>query len=84
MKLELMTDIKEFERLEKGDLILVKWSDNWVKHNQGAKKVMLYNIYENKNSHKEIICQKRYNHYFNYMRYVDGVSVAEEVYSVVD
>lgn len=74
---------EDFEFLTKGDKVLVEWSDEWLSHNANAQKVMLYSIYENKSSDKEIICQLKGNHYFNYERYLNGNSVAVDVYKIV-
>lgn len=84
MKFILLDKKEQFEELKKGDFITVKWCDNYVKHVPGCKKIMSYNIYENKEKQKEIICQKRNNHYFNYERYLEGLSGALEVYKVID
>jgi len=80
-----LTELEQFEALEKGQQILVKWSDYYVKHTQGCStNIKLYKIYENKERDREIICQKRYNHYFNYGMFVEGRSVAQEVCLIVN
>lgn len=84
MRFEYMHDIEQFKELEKGDLILVKWSNNYVKHTPGSKKIMLYNVYENIADKSEIICQLKNNHYFNYGKYLMNCSCALEVYKVID
>lgn len=86
MEIKLIKDICEFEKLKKGDLILVKWSDNFTRHTPGAKEIMLYDIYENKtnNNYTEIICQKKNNHYFNYKNHLEGISSALEVYKIIN
>lgn len=84
MKLEFMNTEEQFKNLKKDELILVKWTDNWVKHMPKAKNVMFYNIYQNKSEQKEIICKRKNNHYFNYDRYLQGLSSALEVYKVID
>lgn len=83
MKFILLDKKEQFEELKKGDFIIVKWWDYTVKHVPGCKKIMSYNIYENKANQKEIICQKRNNHYFNYENYLEGTSGALEVYKVI-
>lgn len=83
MKIELINTKEEFEKLEKGELILVKWDDYFVKHTPKTINIMLYAIYENKASHEEIICQRKDNHYFNYDRHLQGLSSALEVYKVI-
>ena len=84
MKLELINTIEQFEQIKKGDLILVKWSDYIVRHTPYAKNIMLYNVYENKANQNEIICQIKGNHYFNYERFLKGLSWVLEVYKVVE
>lgn len=83
MNIKRLETTEDFESLKKGDKILVEWSDYWLSHATNAKKVMLYNIYQNKTSDKEIICQLKGNHYFNYEKYLNGDSVALDVYKVV-
>lgn len=73
---------EQFMNLKGGDQIVVKWSDHWVDHTPKAKKVMTYNIYQNKGQCDEIICQKKDNHYFNYLMHLEGRSAAEEVYLI--
>ena len=84
MKIELLNTIEQFKEIKKGDSILVEWSDYYVRHTPKAKKIMFYSIYLNKDSHSEIICQIKENHYFNYEMYLEGASVAREVYKVTD
>lgn len=84
MKFAKLTTPEQFINLKKGDLIIVKWSDYTVKHTKGIKKIQSYNIALNKTegSYTEIICQTRNNHYFNWDRYLKGLSGAEEVYLI--
>lgn len=80
MNIELLESLDQFKELKKGDEILVRWSDYYVKYTRGAKHIMVYKIpviLEN-----EIICQKKYNHYFNYKLYLEKKSVALEVYKI--
>lgn len=84
MKIELLSTKEQFKNLKKGELILVKWSDNWVRHHPRTKSVMFYNIYDNKLNQEEIICQRKDNHYFNYDNYLQGVSSALEVYKIIE
>ena len=84
MKIELLDSKEQFKNLKKGELILVKWSDNWVRHTPRSKNVMFYNVYDNKHDQEEIICQRKDNHYFNYDRYLQGLSGALEVYRVIE
>ena len=84
MEFELLKTVEQFEELKKGELIIVKWSDNWVRHTPKSKHLTAYNIYENKTigNNTEIICQKKGNHYFNYMIYLNGEGSAVEVYKI--
>lgn len=84
MKLELMNTIVQFEQLQIGDLILVKWKNSWVKQTPKAKSIMFYNIYDNRLETKEIICQKKDYHFFSYEMYLKGESGAKEVYKVIE
>lgn len=84
MKFELISTVEHFTQLNKGDSILVKWSDSFVKHTPKTKNIMFYSIYENKANDHEIICQKKDNHFFNYNRYLQGVSNVLEVYKVTE
>jgi len=76
--------LEQFEALEKGQQILVKWSDYWAKHTPGGNKIKFYKIYENKAKDSEIICQKRNNHYFNYKMFLEGASTAQEVILIIE
>ncbi|SCI10075.1 Uncharacterised protein [uncultured Clostridium sp.] len=80
MDFELLESIEQFKHLKKGDMILVRWSDYYIKHTKGIKPIMLYDIA--KILGNEVICQSRNNHYFNYEMYVKRNSVALEVYKV--
>ena len=60
MNIELLDSIGQFEGLKKGDKLLVRWSDYYIKHTKGVKSVMLYTIDSIIND--EIICQRKYNH----------------------
>ena len=84
MKIELINTVEQFKQIQKSDLILVKWSNYYVKHTPKSKNVMFYNIYENKENQNEIICQRKDNHFFNYIRYLEGLSNALAVYKVID
>lgn len=82
MEFQLLGDISDFEDLKKGDKIIVRWSEYIASHTKGMKEIMMYDVFENKEKDKEIICQYKNNHYFNYELYVDGESNALEVYKV--
>lgn len=81
MDFELLDSIEQFKQLKKGDMILVRWSDYFVKHTKSAKPIMLYSI-DKIHLDNEIICQRKDNHYFNYSMYLRNNSVALEVYKV--
>lgn len=78
MDFELLENIEQFKHLKKGDMILVRWSDYYIKHTKGIKPIMLYEI--PKILGNEVICQSRNNHYFNFKLYLEKKSVALEVY----
>ncbi|WP_317412775.1 hypothetical protein [Clostridium baratii] len=80
MDIELLDNIEQFKQLKKGDMILVRWSDYYIKHTKCIKPIMFYEI--QKILGNEIICQSRNNHYFNYGMYLKRNSVALEVYKV--
>lgn len=88
MKLKLADKLEDFTSLKKDDIVIVKWTDFYVKHHEGSKKVQSYNIYENKTRCNEIICKLKGNHYFNYMMYLGldtvgiNTSQAMEVYII--
>lgn len=75
--------LSDFEYLEPGDIIIVKWTDYTIKHQQNIEKVKSYKILEHKKAQHEIICQLPENHYFNYMQFCLGRSGADEVYKVL-
>lgn len=81
MRFELLNNKEQFKELKKGDMIIVKWKEYYTRRTQGVKEIMFYKIakiYEN-----EIICQKKYNHYFIYDNYLKKESNALEVYKVL-
>lgn len=80
MGIKLLDNIEQFKQLKKGDMILVRWSDYYIKHNKNIKPIMLYEIPMILGN--EVICQKKNNHYFNYNMYLEKNSVALEVYKV--
>lgn len=84
MKFILLNNEKQFKKLKKGDLIIVKWNDYWISHMPKSKSIMMYRVIENKESDKEIICTKKDNHYFNYKKYLEKTSVALEVFKIID
>ncbi|QLY77818.1 hypothetical protein [Clostridium intestinale] len=84
LRFDLLITKEDFKKLKKGDLLLVKWTDNWVKHHPKTSNLMYYHIHENRERCEEVICQIKDNHYFNYDRYLHGFSSAEEVYLIYD
>lgn len=86
MQFKLMENVEEFEALKKGDMLLVKWSEQFLKHNQKAKQIALYNIAEVRTYDHEVICERKRNHYFNYNMYLrkEEPRYALEIYKVID
>lgn len=84
MKFIKLTNVVQFENLTEGDYILVRWSNYSCKHHEDMKKIMCYPIAEVRIDQSEIICRVKGNHYFNYDRYLKGLSGAEEVLLVVE
>ena len=73
--------IKDFEALQKGDLIIVKWDKYAIKH-MVKNEIEAYNIHEVKLRLQEIICRLKGNIYFNYSMFTHKTSHAIEVYKV--
>lgn len=84
LHLSLLDEQMDFEELNKGDLLVVKWSDYYVRHTIGAKKIMTYNVVDIKTSAPEIILRTKNNHFFNWLMYLENRSNAEEVYAIYD
>ena len=86
MRFKLMESVEDFEKLKKGDTLLVKWSEQFLKYNPKAKKIALYNIAEVRTYDHEIICERKRNHYFNYNIYLakSEYAYALEIYKVID
>lgn len=82
VEFKLLKTIQDFNNLNKGDLILVKWDRFTVKHTRNCDEIMYYKIHEVKRNQGEVICKLKNNHYFNYDRYLQGLSGAEEVYLI--
>lgn len=80
MKVKLLKYKEDFEEIEIGDLILVHWKEYYTRRTEEIEKVMFYKIA--KIQENEIICNKKYNHFFNYDLYLDKKSNALEVYKV--
>lgn len=80
MDIKLLDKIEQFKQLKRGDMILVMWSDYYIKHTKGIKPIMIYEI--QKILDNEVICQSKNNHYFNFILYLEKKSVALEVYKI--
>ncbi|CEK34361.1 hypothetical protein UMC2_35721 [[Clostridium] sordellii] len=80
MDIKLLDKIEQFRQLKKGDMILVRWSDYYIKHTKGIKPIMIYDI--QKIVGNEVICQSKNNHYFNYKLYLEKKSAALEIYKI--
>ena len=77
--------LEKVKKLKAGDMIIVKWSNNWVKHTRKSlKKKKAYNIEEIRDYNKEIICNRKNNYYFNYEMFLNGESSAEDVFLIED
>ena len=83
-----LESLEQFEELEKGETIIVVWSDYFVRHTQGASKIMPYNIEKLQKYNDEIICKIEGNHFFNYKMHLGldtpgiNTSHALEVYKL--
>ena len=77
-----LTKREQFKKLKPWDILIVKWSDYYVKHTPECKKIMFYRIHKKQDN--EIICQMKNNHWFNYDKYRNNDSVALEVFQVMD
>ena len=84
MELIKLENEEQFLKLTNEDFILVKWDNYFLKHSQNSNKIMSYKIQENKKDKKEIICKLPENHYFNWQRFLENKSSAEEVYLIKD
>lgn len=80
MDIKLLDKIEQFKQLKRGDMILVMWSDYYIKHTKGIKPIMIYEVA--KILGNEVICQSKNNHYFNFILYLEKKSVALEVYKI--
>lgn len=83
IEFEDLKHFHDFKCLKEGDIIIVKWSDYTIKHQQNIDKVKSYSIVEHKKDRCEIICKLPENHYFNYSQFIKGLSGAEEVFRVI-
>lgn len=63
----------DFESLKKGDIVACEFYQN-VHDYPKVYRFGVFTIYENKESHHEIILQKKNNIYFNYDMYLNGDS----------
>ena len=82
MKIIKLDTEDKFKSLKEGDLLLVKWKEreSWC---NGMLGIMLYKLPSSNCGHPhDIVLRKKGNHYFNYMMYLEGKSIAEEIYEV--
>lgn len=84
----LLDKIEQFEeegRLNEGDCIVVQWDKFTCRHKEDCHRIEFYRIVEiRRRKHTtEVICRVKGNHFFNYKRYLDGTSGAEQVYLAV-
>ncbi|MFW6009014.1 MAG: hypothetical protein ACOCP8_07100 [archaeon] len=82
MNLIFLKEKEQFKKLKKGDFILVKWSDDYVKHHQLKNNLGGFTIDKIQGIRNEVICCIKRNLYFNYSIYLKGKSVAKEIYFV--
>lgn len=82
MKIIELTEVRQFEELSKGDLLLIEWNDYFVKHTQNSKKVMLYKVKEIKLNTHEVILKAKGNHFFNYHLYLGLVNSKSDALDV--
>ena len=83
MQIREINTVEEFENLKRGDMLLIEWSDYFVKHHPKSKKIELYSIYKVYPNNHEVICRMKDNHYFNYNLYLDNKSCAVKVLRVL-
>jgi len=74
MEIKLITTVEQFVQIQKGDSLLVKWNDDFVKHTPKTKNIMFYTVYDNKSLDHEIICQKKDNH-FLYLDHANDATI---------
>ena len=83
MQVREINTVEEFESLKRGDMLLIEWSDEFVKHHPKSKKIDLYTIFKVSLNDHEVICRMKGNHYFNYNLYLDNKSCAVKVLRVL-
>lgn len=79
-----LTNVEEFENLKKGDRLLVKWSKEFKKYYPKAKNIELYSIAYVSTKDHEVICRRKDNHYFHYLRYLNNQSWALSVLKIIE
>ena len=80
MELKRLFKGEDFQKLKKGDMIIVEWDKTGT--GKRGKKIIMYQIYEVKHSLHEIICRYNGNHYFNYRMFMERRSCANDVWEV--
>ena len=84
MQLLQLKEIGEFEKLEKGEVLIIKWHECARDgRNKPLNQVMATKVREVKPRCQEIVLSEPHNVFFNYRMCVDGISKALEVYRVV-
>lgn len=65
IKAKRLKTLEDFQNLKKWDKVLCKF-ELCIWHDKRKRKEGYFDIYENKDYHKEIILEKKDNIYFNY------------------
>lgn len=65
-----LTELEQFKRLQKGDLVAVEWKRDMYFGNKESR-FGTYEVVENKERTTEIILQKKNNVYFNYSMFLN-------------
>ena len=80
MQLVKLENQEQFNKLKKGDLIVVVWKSSATEHRNG-KEIAHYSVVEI-NRYNEIILRKRDNVYFNIGMFFRDESHAAEAYAL--
>lgn len=83
---------EQFDELEKGDIVVVKWNHRSDEHRAAVRKKKIkesephfighYNMIEITRLN-EVVLEVKRNIYFNIQMYLDGESTAVEAYKIV-
>jgi hypothetical protein len=71
---------EQFDKLKKGDIIIVRWRERAVETRKGNP--ITYNKIHGIVNGTELLLNIRNNSYFDYIMYLNGESTAEEAYTV--